>query len=72
MRLLNARTLELHDFLGDPVERYAILSHTWGEEECTSQHISAPDADKRKGFVKIKFCCEQALKDGIDWVWIDT
>ena len=34
MRLLDTTSLELEEFVGDSVPRYAILSHTWvaGEE----------------------------------------
>jgi hypothetical protein len=71
MRLLNARTFAIHECLGDHTEEYAILSHTWGEEECTFQDVSARRFGQ-KGFSKIKFCCEQAVKDGLDWVWVDT
>ncbi|KAI2634646.1 heterokaryon incompatibility protein-domain-containing protein [Xylaria nigripes] len=72
MRLLNTSTLELHQFLGDCPEDYAILSHTWGEEECTFQDMSTADVTKRQGYQKIKLCCEQALKDGLKWAWVDT
>ncbi|KAI4595348.1 hypothetical protein KJ359_007023 [Pestalotiopsis sp. 9143b] len=34
MRVINTRTLELHESTDRP---YAILSHTWGEEEVTIQ-----------------------------------
>ncbi|KAF4334717.1 heterokaryon incompatibility protein het-E-1 [Fusarium beomiforme] len=54
---------------------YAILSHTWGteEDEVTFQDLQEPDERKKKnGWSKIQECCEQAKKDGIDWVWIDT
>jgi hypothetical protein len=34
MRLLNTTTLQLEDFIDDRLRPpYAILSHTWGEEE---------------------------------------
>jgi hypothetical protein len=33
MRLLHTTTFELKDFLGENTPEYAILSHTWGEEE---------------------------------------
>ncbi|KAK8118583.1 heterokaryon incompatibility protein-domain-containing protein [Apiospora kogelbergensis] len=72
MRLLNTRTLEIHEFPGDSDEKYAILSHRWREDECDLQHMSMPDVVLRKGYDKIKFCCEQALKDRLDWAWVDT
>ncbi|KAK8058001.1 HET-domain-containing protein [Apiospora phragmitis] len=72
MRLLDTRTLEIHEFPGDSDEEYAILSHRWGEEECTLQHMSMLDVASRKGYAKIKACCEQAAKDGLDWAWTST
>jgi hypothetical protein len=75
MRLLNARTLKLKEFMSDiNVPPYAILSHTWGEDEVTCQDIDTWDLRRkmRAGYTKIKYCCEQALEDKIDWVWADT
>ncbi|KAI1319405.1 heterokaryon incompatibility protein-domain-containing protein [Xylariaceae sp. FL0255] len=37
MRLINTATLRLHEFLGDKVPEYAILSHTWEEGEVNFQ-----------------------------------
>ncbi|PNY27415.1 Uncharacterized protein TCAP_02659 [Tolypocladium capitatum] len=39
MRLLDARTLGLVDVRDDAIPRYAILSHTWGDEEITIQEL---------------------------------
>ncbi|PNP44229.1 hypothetical protein TGAMA5MH_03835 [Trichoderma gamsii] len=39
MRLLDAKTLELVDILDDDVPPYAIVSHTWGDEEVTIQQL---------------------------------
>jgi hypothetical protein len=72
MRLLNTRTYELCEFLGD-APPYAILSHRWLEEEVLFKDIR--DARKRgslKGWAKIENCCRQAAEDGWDYVWIDT
>ncbi len=51
---------------------YAILSHTWGKEEVTFQDIQGSEAQNKAGFSKILSCCEQAKRDGLEWVWIDT
>ncbi|KAI1461616.1 heterokaryon incompatibility protein-domain-containing protein [Annulohypoxylon moriforme] len=72
MRLLNARTFEVREFSDDESQTYAILSHTWGDEECSFQQMSAPDVSTRKGYTKIKYCCQQAIKEGLEWVWVDT
>ncbi|KXX74108.1 Vegetative incompatibility protein HET-E-1 [Madurella mycetomatis] len=54
------------------VPPYAILSHTWGDQEVTFQEIDMPEREKKKGFAKILGCCRQAQMDLIEWVWIDT
>jgi hypothetical protein len=33
MRLINTKSLKLHEFFGDAIPKYAILSHTWGDGE---------------------------------------
>ena len=74
MRLLNASTLKLHQFIGDDVPKYAILSHTWREEEVLFEDISKPidQISGMVGFFKVQRCCGQALHDGWEYVWIDT
>jgi hypothetical protein len=75
MRLLNARTYELQTFLGTDKPNYAILSHTWEDEEVLFEDIrdtSNIDWSAKKGYFKIKMTCDQALEDGCDFVWIDT
>lgn len=72
MRLLDVRTLALKWFIDD-VPTYAILSHCWEEEEVILSDLSDLDeARKKKGFEKIEKSCEQAAKDGFDYIWIDT
>lgn len=39
MRLINTATLEQEQFFDSRVPRYAILSHTWGEQEVTCQQL---------------------------------
>lgn len=73
MRLLDARTGQLKEFMGDDnVPLYAVLSHSWGDDEVTFQGLNDPDAKNKLGYVKIEYCCDQAVRDGLDWVWIDT
>ena len=77
MRLLEAKTLALHEFFGDAIPAYAILSHTWGKEEVTFQewtkgNLGRLASKKKAGFAKIQGACTQALKRGLDWVWVDT
>ncbi|KAK7451505.1 hypothetical protein CaCOL14_009464 [Colletotrichum acutatum] len=72
MMLLNASSLQLHEFFGYSIPIYAILSHTWEEDEVTLQDIASSSYAFRKGFAKVRACCAQALRDGFTWVWIDT
>ncbi|KAH7325748.1 heterokaryon incompatibility protein-domain-containing protein [Stachybotrys elegans] len=51
---------------------YAILSHTWGDDEVTLQELHSPESHKKRGYAKILACCRQALVDTLEWVWIDT
>jgi hypothetical protein len=80
MRLLNCKSMTLKYF-GEsdlPRIRYAILSHRWlenNDEETSFEDIQNPKRDtvqKKLGFKKIQQCCKQAIKDGIDWIWVDT
>jgi len=58
------------------VPAYAILSHTWGEEEVVFQDME-DNADmgktvRKAGWEKIQFCAKQAEADGLRYFWIDT
>ncbi|CAG7566168.1 unnamed protein product [Fusarium equiseti] len=73
MWLINTKTLVLEEFLSQ-APSYAILSHTWGKEEVTfvDWYYNLPQARKKLGFSKIQKSCEQALKEGHDYLWCDT
>lgn len=52
---------------------YAILSHTWTDgQEVTYQDLISGAGKGKSGFDKIKFCGEQAAKDGLQYFWVDT
>jgi hypothetical protein len=72
MRLLNVKTVLLEEFLDGKIPHYAILSHTWGEDEVSFQDIQQSDVHKKQGYTKIQKACDQALKDGLEYVWVDT
>ncbi|KAK3351101.1 heterokaryon incompatibility protein-domain-containing protein, partial [Neurospora tetraspora] len=75
MQLLNVHTLRLTTFYDQDVPRYAILSHTWEDEEILYGDICDPEKpfpQHKKGFFKVKHSCEQAACDEFDWIWIDT
>ncbi|KAK0721321.1 heterokaryon incompatibility protein-domain-containing protein [Apiosordaria backusii] len=72
MRLLNTRTLKLETFYDGDIPIYAILSHTWDREEVLFQDIENGTANLRYGYAKMIGACEQARKDGFEYIWIDT
>ncbi|KAI1292977.1 heterokaryon incompatibility protein-domain-containing protein [Xylaria venustula] len=76
MRLLNAHTRQVDNFISsDGPEDFAILSHTWGPDEVIFQDLQSLSEEELKlkgGYRKIDYCCKQAVKDGYDWVWVDT
>jgi hypothetical protein len=74
MRLLhynNDGEFSLTEFFDD-IPRYAILSHTWGPEEVTFKDIVEGNGTSKAGFGKIRFCGEQARRDGWQYFWVDT
>ena len=74
MRLLNTRDFTLAYFNDErTVPKYAILSHTWGEEEVTLESYPFGDAtSKMKGLEKLRRFCWVAAQQGFEWVWMDT
>ena len=46
MRLINTLTHELCD-IGEKLLGYAILSHTWGEEEVSFAEFAQPEARQK-------------------------
>ncbi|KAH6669210.1 heterokaryon incompatibility protein-domain-containing protein [Halenospora varia] len=73
MRLLNSRTKVFEDFI-EITPPYAILSHTWEKEKVDFSNIRDPNIDHTviEGWYKIKKSCEQALRDGLGYIWVDT
>ncbi|KAH6653418.1 hypothetical protein BKA67DRAFT_593315 [Truncatella angustata] len=63
------------DLASNDVRPYAILSHTWrpDEEVLFADLARTPrDWQQKAGFDKIKFCAEQAKRDGLQYFWVDT
>ncbi|KIK13029.1 hypothetical protein PISMIDRAFT_119679, partial [Pisolithus microcarpus 441] len=64
----------------DKTARYAILSHRWGAEVNYEEMIGLMkmeeeergEVKQRHGYQKIIKSCEQATKDGYEWLWVDT
>ncbi|KAI1740256.1 heterokaryon incompatibility protein-domain-containing protein [Xylaria scruposa] len=73
MRLINVQTLTLEEFDRPPLPPYAILSHTWGEEEISFQDINdLQKASVKAGFTKFKLACRMTAAEQLQYVWIDT
>ncbi|KAI0423795.1 hypothetical protein F5Y09DRAFT_326375, partial [Xylaria sp. FL1042] len=73
MRLLKVSPLALHEFSESDVPTYAILSHTWGEEEILLEDIRhIEQAKTKRGFEKVHRACQLAKSQGYKYIWIDT
>ncbi|KAE8332573.1 heterokaryon incompatibility protein-domain-containing protein [Aspergillus sergii] len=74
MRLINVQTFALEEFFNEQVPPYAILSHTWGndEDEVSFRDITEGNTENANWPIKFKGCCERAQKDGFTHAWIDT
>jgi hypothetical protein len=66
--------LTITSFGDGAIPPYAILSHTWGEDadEVTFADLGKGDGKHKPGYKKIRFCGEQAQRDGLQYFWVDT
>ncbi|KAH8776824.1 heterokaryon incompatibility protein-domain-containing protein, partial [Hyaloscypha sp. PMI_1271] len=62
MRLLNTKTLELKEFIEKPLQGYAILSHTWGDDEVLYEDMKYRNAMKKKHRSSMKKKRRNAMK----------
>ena len=76
MRLLECRDdgeFCFRDFQDNNTPPYTILSHTWVEgQEVTFEDLMAGTGKEKHGNKKIRFCGEQARRDGLQYFWVDT
>ena len=74
MRLLNTTTLRLEEFIDDIAPPYAILSHTWEQDEVTFDDITheRPGYKSKAGYAKIAKTCQEAKRYGMTHAWVDT
>ena len=75
MRLLKRNVngqFSLTQFRHDKIPPYAILSHAWADEEVVFKDITDDTAREKLGYEKIRFCGEQASRDGQEYFWVDT
>jgi hypothetical protein len=74
MHFINARTLKLEVFSGEPPP-YAILSHkclSEAEEVVLGEFHDEALRKKKAGFRKSEWTCQRALEDGVEFAWVDT
>jgi hypothetical protein len=59
---------------GISIPPYAILSHTWGDDEDEVNYNDMRNKIGREkiGYAKLIFCARQATKDGLRHFWVDT
>jgi hypothetical protein len=63
---------------GEQIPPYAILSHTWrhGKEvtfdDLEGSAVNGSKSKSKEGYDKIQFCVQQAQRDGLHHVWVDT
>lgn len=64
----------LEDFTLREAPQYAILSHTWTEEEVSFQEFTCQNNDttKKRGFARIAQTCKIARQNHLRYVWVDT
>jgi hypothetical protein len=77
MRLLERKSdgeFSLTKDLTGNLPPYAILSHTWGAdtEEVTFRDLIDGTGKSKAGYNKVRFCGEQAERDGLKYFWVDT
>ncbi|KAG9498301.1 hypothetical protein J7337_011198 [Fusarium musae] len=72
MRLVNTKSIQLEFLADDNVPDYAILSHTWEQEEVLFQDMGSDSAKLKKGYAKLESCCRVARENGFEYIWDDT
>ncbi|CAJ2505058.1 Uu.00g124520.m01.CDS01 [Anthostomella pinea] len=73
MWLIDTQTLTLKQEVNPAPGSYAILSHTWEEDEVSFQDFQdLASAGRRKGFGKIQRTCDLARERGLKYAWVDT
>jgi Heterokaryon incompatibility protein (HET) len=75
MRLIHSEHLTFKSFMEyQSIPKYAILSHTWQDDEITYRDMveCSNEVVLKRGYRKIKACAQQAVKDGLDYFWVDT
>ena len=80
------RRSKVLEFRDDEVTTYAILSHRWIEQQGETtevdydemiglekmEKVEQDQLRSRLGYQKILNSCKQAVRDGYEWLWVDT
>ena len=76
------RRTKVFEFCDDESTAYAILSHRWIDPtevdyeemvDLTKMNVEERNGIRqRQGYTTILDTCEQAKRDGCQWVWVDT
>ena len=72
MRLINTSSFKILEFNPPKIPRYAILSHTWTDDEFIFSDRNSRDRRDSNGFKKISGCCTLAAAEGWQYLWVDT
>ena len=74
MRLLNTSTIDLGEFSTESLPEYVTLSHTWENDEVTSQDLTTPSERLHElaGYWKITACCDKPASEGFECAWVHT
>ncbi|KAK4246325.1 heterokaryon incompatibility protein-domain-containing protein [Corynascus novoguineensis] len=79
MRLLKTTASAIprvREFVGSQIPPYAILSHTWDQDEVTLQQLltaNLSELQTKAGFQKIQQTCALTrTRDGFEYAWVDT
>ncbi|KAK3617365.1 hypothetical protein LTR56_025331 [Elasticomyces elasticus] len=64
----------IEDLTEDDLPPYAMLSHRWlaASDEPTFDDLSHNRSQEKLGYQKLRFCAEQARRDGLRYFWVDT
>jgi hypothetical protein len=64
--------LRLTAYLVNHTNAYAILSHTWGEDEdeVSFKDLQENTGNSKRGYKKLQFCAKQAALDGLQYFWV--
>lgn len=72
MRLLRVSSVTFEEYFEPNIPPYAILSHRWEDDEILYGDILARKFTHKKAYEKFKYTCDQAVKEKLESIWIDT